>query len=237
MRLTLLIKKTIIYKIYLFFRYRTYRKHQAELARTLKAEGSNLLIQFSCALNEVGIPFWLDYGTLLGYQREHDFIKHDNDLDTGAFVEDAEKIKDALTKSGFKLVRHYHTIDNEYVEHCYCHVDSNITIDVFLYRRKGDTLYGTCFSPKDEPFDSKNHLFEDVPFKTVLVQTPFTGLNKTTFKGADVYVPTNIDAYLKANYGENYMVPDPGFSFRNAPNIKILTYEEKPAVGYLELPY
>lgn len=37
--------------------------------------------------------FWLDYGTLLGAYREHDFIKHDFDLDIGLWLKDAEIAK------------------------------------------------------------------------------------------------------------------------------------------------
>lgn len=232
-----IIKKTFVYKYYAKKRSERYQKHLQEMSALLKSEGANTLNMFANALNHAGVQFWLDYGTLLGYQREHDFIGHDNDLDTGAFIEDADRVYEALCNNGFKLVRHYRTIDGEYLEHCYSRVGTDMTIDVFFYRRDINLVHGTCFSPKDEKININKNLFKDIPFKTILVTTPFTGLTKTSFKGADVYVPTNTDEYLKANYGDNYMIPDPTFSFKNAPNIKFLTYEEKPAVGYLEIPY
>lgn len=40
-----------------------------------------LLTNFHQAMNEVGIPYWLEFGTLLGAVREHSFISHDFDLD------------------------------------------------------------------------------------------------------------------------------------------------------------
>ena len=60
-----------------------------EQARALRkqyfnAEAVELLQRFSEALNAEDITFWLEFGTLLGYYREHDFIKHDDYLDFGA---------------------------------------------------------------------------------------------------------------------------------------------------------
>lgn len=69
----------------------------------LQKDGPKILQAFSSALNEAGIKFWIDYGTLLGYYRDHDFIGHDNDLDTGAFIEDADRVKDVLEKEDFDL--------------------------------------------------------------------------------------------------------------------------------------
>lgn len=45
------------------------------------------------ALDSENVLFWLDYGTLLGAYREHDFIKHDFDLDIGLWLKDAEIAK------------------------------------------------------------------------------------------------------------------------------------------------
>lgn len=54
------------------------------------------------------IKFWLMYGTLLGAEREGDFIDHDTDTDLGMFFSDINKIKEAkreLDENGFKLIR------------------------------------------------------------------------------------------------------------------------------------
>ena len=78
-----LIRKTYIYRVY-------HKKQVEKLARNIelrklyfRKEGELLLTKFTEALNSNGIMFWLEFGTLLGYYREHDFISHDCDLDFG----------------------------------------------------------------------------------------------------------------------------------------------------------
>ena len=43
-------------------------------------------------LQELGEPFWLDFGTLLGYYRGGDIIPHDIDIDVGMMESSYEKI-------------------------------------------------------------------------------------------------------------------------------------------------
>ena len=43
--------------------------------------------------NKIGIDIWLDFGTLLGWYREKDFISFDMDMDFGAYYDDVEKFQ------------------------------------------------------------------------------------------------------------------------------------------------
>ena len=88
-------------------------------------ESTELLQKFSQTLNENNILFWLEFGTLLGYYREHDFIKHDYDLDIGANYDDAKRIRKSLTNNGFTLVKEFRAKDGG-LEECYryLHTDS-----------------------------------------------------------------------------------------------------------------
>lgn len=230
------LKKLPFYKLYANYQRKKYIKHIQELSENFHREGETVLKDFAQILNEHSIPFWLDYGTLLGYHREHDFIGHDTDIDTGVFIEDAERVKQALEKNGFKLVRRYYNVDGSGMEHCYCKKGFKTTIDVFFYERDNDSV--TCYSYYPLPnIDINKNLYKEIPFTTYACTMPFCGLKKTTFKAIEVYVPIDIEGYLIANYGPNYMIPDPNYSSSSATNIKKFTYEEKPAVGYLEIPY
>lgn len=65
------------------------------------------LLEFKKVLDEQGVRFLLMHGTLLGAIREHDFIKHDIDIDTCTMEE--QKLIDAipaLNKVGLKLCRY-----------------------------------------------------------------------------------------------------------------------------------
>lgn len=231
-----ILKKTFVYRIYRDKQSAIRAAHLKQLSEMLKDEGPRVLQLFSKALDEADIKFWIDYGTLLGFHREHDFIAHDNDLDTGAFIEDAPRIKVALEKIGFRLIRHYRTEDGEGLEHCYAYKDSSMTIDVFYYRRNGNTVSCICYYPKPE-YPVEKNLFKEIPFTCYSVTSPFTGLVEAVFKDAKVYIPINTDEYLQANYGEHYMTPDPNYSASDSTNLHKFSYEEKPAVGYLEIPY
>ena len=63
-------------------------------------------------LDKNNISFGLIAGTLLGAIREHDFIKHDEDIDLFVLSEDRQKIIDILPEicnSGFKVIRYHRT--------------------------------------------------------------------------------------------------------------------------------
>ena len=51
-------------------------RFKARKKRFLKY-GNETLLKAKKALESENLLFWLDYGTLLGAYREHDFIKHD----------------------------------------------------------------------------------------------------------------------------------------------------------------
>lgn len=231
-----LLKKSFIYKYYASYKSKKYHEHLQYLSDVFHKEGERVLRDFAEALNKNNIRFWLDYGTLLGYYREHDFIGHDTDIDIGAFMEDVEIVKNALENNGFRLVRRYNNLDASGVEHCYSKIGTKTTIDVFFYKEEDSSIscYGYYPLPK---INIKRNLFKEIPFTAYLCTMPFNGLKKAIFKGIDVYVPNDIDGYLKANYGPTYMIPDPNYSSSSATNIKRFSYEEKPAVGYLEMPY
>lgn len=79
--------------------------------------------------------FWLDYGTLLGAYREHDFIKHDFDLDIGLWLKDAEIAKKAMLKNGFELIRCFRIKNDERrVEYCFAY--KGVSIDLFFMNWK-----------------------------------------------------------------------------------------------------
>ena len=93
--------------------------------------------------NKIGIDIWLDFGTLLGWYREKDFISFDMDMDFGAYYDDVEKfqvLKRNLLEKGFAYSREF-VYDEEVVEESYSYHGLNIDI-VFT---KSNKRKRTCF--------------------------------------------------------------------------------------------
>lgn len=191
-----------------------------------RIEGNNLLKAVSTALNEAGITFWLEFGTLLGYYREHDFIPHDFDLDFGAFINDADKIRKTLTSNGIKLLRVY-TDNNGGIEECYIY--KHTTFDIFYFKRTENGL--ACSTYTRAPKSWIRSLLNRRKFFVKEVSIPDNGFVHTEFKGCSVNVPADCEIHLKAHYGESFMTPDPNFDYKSvATNIRYFTPEERISI-------
>ena len=229
-----LLKKTLFYKLY--------RKHINKRRQELQKkenmafinEAETVLKHFSDALMSNGILFWLDYGTLLGYYREHDFIKHDFDLDTGAWFTDHDKIKAALENNGFKRIRYYYLKNRNGLEECYRFKDYFTTIDVFYYFNDNDKSYCFSFAPMVS-MSKKRHLNKEQPSK--VRKWTFNRINPIAaeFKGVKVYVPENTGDYLKSTYGDTFMTPIPNYPLNRRPNMTEYTYDECPACAFFSV--
>lgn len=200
-------------------------------------EAVELLQHFSQVLNDNNVQFWLEFGTLLGYYREHDFIKHDYDLDVGVFLSDSEKIRKILTDNGFKLVREFRAKDGG-LEECYRYMHT--TIDVFYFNiDENNPEEKYCDLVKCSVFPiKKKHLNKELKAFVRRRYVPNNGVEKAVFKGSDIYIPRNPEEVLTIYYGKNFMVPDPKFNAADFPNKVIYySYEENPGISvFKELP-
>jgi len=231
-----LLKKTFLYKRYKDHEIQKKEERRDAVNDAFKREAVDVLRLYSDAMLNNGIVFWIDYGTLLGYYREHDFIKHDFDLDTSAWFEDHEQIKVILEKAGFERVRYYFLKNRDGLEECYKHKDYSTTIDVFYYINDKDKSYCYSFSPLVD-MTKKRNLNKVQPSRArkwnfaKIIPVP------AEFKGIKVYVPDNTGAYLASTYGDTFMTPIPNFPIKGRPNMTEFTYEELPACAFLKVGY
>ncbi len=233
--------KTILKNTYLYKRYRAYKAEKRErrknaLNEAFKTEAVDVLRLFSDALLSNGLVFWLDYGTLLGYYREHDFIPHDYDLDTGAWFKDHERIRKALEAAGFELVRYYYLRDKDGMEECYKHKKYRTTIDVLYFMTEGDKSFCYSFLPM-VAMNKKKNLNKLQPSRARLWTFSIIQPVLSEFKGVKVYVPDNTAQHLASTYGDSFMTPIPDFPVVGRPNMKEFSYEELPACAFLKVGY
>lgn len=189
------------------------RKHARELLESIKL-----------VLDENNILFWLDFGTLLGAYREKGFISHDCDLDIGVMYEDAERVKEILAKSPFRLTHQYQTTNSDEIVQLSFEYKS-LSIDICFYHKENNTLF--CYLCSIYPGVSivRNKKCKVAISKCIV---PYSGFTKLDFQNSTYSVPSNTCAYLSAHYGPNFMIPDSGFDYtKDAPNITKYPIEEK----------
>ena len=231
-----LLRKTFLYKIYKDYKDKKHQERVNLVNNAFKREAVDVLRLYSDALFSKGIVFWLDFGTLLGYYREHDFIKHDYDIDTATWFSNHEKVKIALEQAGFELVRYYEILGRDGIEECYKHRDYATTIDVFYYFEEGNQTYCFSFCPL-VPMTKKRHLNKWQKSSTRKWTYNSFELVSSEFKGIKVYVPKDTSSYLEAGYGKNFMTPIPDFPVEGRPNLTEYNYEEMPAKAFLKIGY
>ena len=197
-------------------KYRNYHQNKQFLKY-----GQEVLEQLDQAFVEIGIPYWLDFGTLLGAVRDYGFIEHDLDIDVGLFLNDrTEKIRDVLAQYGFTLYRQITIDEGKYgLEETYIY--HGVSIDLFYYKKEGDIIITHGFTKKDGLSWEKT-LAEYGGYLIREIYLPYSGLEKISFLGKQYPVPKDPHLYLKSFYGENYMIKNSNWDYQRADSVKLL---------------
>ena len=151
------------------------------------------------------IPFFLIQGTLLGYFREKQFIKGDDDIDTGIFYRDLKNLKDnngntlslkniIKNSKNFRIVMELGTLDNGY-EFLLYH-KSGVAVGCSVLYEISKNYYwkalrfGICRKKKEGYCKCGQHI---------------DGLKEVEFYGKKVKVPTPIKGICIEWYGKDFM--------------------------------
>ncbi|SDO04452.1 LicD family protein [Lutimaribacter pacificus] len=153
------------------------------------------------ALNAEGYTAVLNSGTLLGAVRDGDFIGHDDDVDLAVFVEGSSP------KERIAAFSRLHDVvadtmpfatDLRFMKNSpslQFHTESGLQVDLFAAWEKGGKVYVWP------------HTYGDLSRADVFP------LGTQPIQGIPLPAPRNAEAMLAVNYGENWRVPDPDFSF------------------------
>jgi phosphorylcholine metabolism protein LicD len=206
-------------------KYKAYRRN-----RIFQKNGLEALYAIDDAFNEMKIPFWLEFGTLLGAVREKGFIEHDLDIDLACFFDDyREENEKIFNRHGLFKVREFLIDDGRFGrEETYRY--QGVDIDIFYFHRRGDEMYCHLFMPKPG-FGWGQTVRDRGDFLVRELSYPYADFTMLRFYDREFRVPANIFEHLSASYGENFMIKDPNYSNTIATNVRIL--ENKFGKGYL----
>ena len=163
---------------------------------------------------------WLDFGTLLGFYRENDFINHDLDMDFGIIINDYDDFLEKekyLIKKGFSRTKEFY-YKNRLVELSYSY--KGLNVDFIVYRRKADVI------ESDTIFFMTNALGKPTRYEVYNYSLPFSELEEHNFKAVEIKVPNNAREYLSKLYGEDFEVPNTNYNWKENPIYKRVSSEE-----------
>ena len=157
---------------------------------TLKQAAIENLRDAKGIFDSLGIPFWIDSGTLLGAYRDHDFCKGDeDDIDIGTWTEfQTDEIIRRAQALGFRRLDSWKT-------QFHLHRNGSLIDILFLSKNKGMAYsrgYRTYEDHVGYPFVVPVHFFEE--------------LTTIEFQGMTFKCPADIDGYLTYRFG-NWRVP------------------------------
>lgn len=187
--------------------------------RKLKQYADDMLAIAVKIMDKEDVCYWIDFGTLLGAIRNHDFIAYDGDIDIAVLHTEAEKLVPALKACEDFDVTHEYWVNGKIAQiSCEYH---SLNMDFCFYYPEAKEPYNyCCYLCSFEESISKNIKDNKYPVSVIQSSIPYKGVKKYDFKGLIVNIPQNEVEYLVANYGENYMVPNKKWDYLNdAPNI------------------
>ena len=149
--------------------------------------------------HEIGTPLFLLYGTLLGYQRENDFIEGDDDFDVGyvCYENDANSVREKTKRLVVRLVLNGFNIS------------FNRSGRLFRLRRKEDPP-GVHLDVRPVWFEG-GHMWAHKHAHLPLRVEDFVPVKEGELRGMRVKVPGKAEKFLEAYYGSDWRVPDPDY--------------------------
>ncbi len=231
----LLEQNRYIKRVTLFIYSSTYGKYKYyKENRNFLMNAEKVLSKVDEVFNELNTNYWLDFGTLLGAYRNKDFIKHDLDLDFGAYLSEYSINTEAVfNKHGFKKIKEFLIDNGEYGrEETYIYL--GVSIDIFYYTRVNtQKAYYHDFRPieglsRDLTISKIGGL---IPREITLSLYPEVGY--ISFLSNRHPIPEPVKQHLEDRYGKDFMIENPAWSTDKETNQNIKTLKTKIGVRYI----
>lgn len=195
---------------------------------SVQVYGYEMLDKIFNISQELGIPIWIDWGTLLGFFREGKLIEHDYDLDIATWrlnIEEHKRFLDIMSKNGFNLVRRF-SINDEILTDAFEY--KGVLIDVEYYLREGNNAVTFSFDLSNESITTLKNGEQFIDGMN-LYQYRFSenGLVISCFSnGTKCYVPSDTEQRVLAEYGPSWKTPIKNASWKDLHNYDDLGFNK-----------
>lgn len=177
--------------------------------KRLQKFGPEMLERMHRLMQSHNVPYYCDYGTLIGFVRDNGFIKHDDDIDI-SIQPDTVKPSDVLKIFMGAGYGYIHGFDYEGRLMEFSVMDAcGLSIDVFFPTKMGKPGMIHGYQPIWDP----TRRYPNEKANTV-IQYDFveaTGVKTIKVVGTAALVPGNYDEVLTSEYGP-WKVPDAKFN-------------------------
>lgn len=209
-------KIKIILFLYILFcklidKYKT-TKFVRNRSKNLQANGNDVLYKTCDIFNELGIKYFVAWGTLLGIVREQRLIKHDVDIDLGILDNVADvsaRIRSEMEAKSFRKVRTFFYNDKIVAE---TYELNNVHVGFFYYEQEGNSDY-FCYSFWDRVENSDEyHAYKH--------EQKINGFQKIIFNGQEICIPQEPEDLLSQLYGADWRIPNKNWEMSMSPTYK-----------------
>lgn len=178
-----------------------YGRDESEEANSFRIKALSLLTKAKKVLDELEIPFWLSSGTCLGYFRQCDFITYGKDIDIGIWIQDYRpQLIHAFSVNDLPLIHSFGKVNDSFE---LSFREGDIKLDVFFFYKEDDHVWNGGTQART-----------GLKFQYIF---PKFSLCWTEFFYLKVRIPCETQAYIEANYGNNWFEPIKEWDWKSSP--------------------
>ena len=212
-----LLKKTFVYSVYKKHLHRKTIRKDNRIKKYFQINGMKDILYLQEKLTFLELPFFFDFGTLLGLYRDGQIIKGDMDIDIGVLVDEKNTVYNIEKKlSCFKKIRSFSSDVSGVAEQSF-ELNKYARFDIHYYYMDNNTRYCCLFYRLPE-----DSLSNDC-FNTVKVILDNFSIGKYELKGKQLSVPVPTEEFLIQKYGKTWRIPDSNWNYWEGPSsVKVL---------------
>ncbi len=171
--------------------------------------GIENLVNAKEILDKLNMRNWLTDGTLLGYYRDSNFIKHDLDLDMGSFISEYnDNVILEFIQNGWKLM---HVFGRKDLGLELSFIRNNLKLDIFFFYEEHGKYWHAAWDGTERGLNLIKYYYDAIELK------------EETFLNHKFMVPKETLKYITTKYGESWNKPIKNWDWADGPSNSVRT--------------